>query len=108
MLAPLQLPPSESEPQVTNVAEASDAHFQEWIASHNVPVDDAGIPDWSFDDRLDVICYALDNGLKLTFVDEQNKPYIMAKINLATIPKNSESELITELFESDEAAQDAE
>ena len=110
MLAPLLLSHLENG-QPVSVSEASDATFDAWIAAQGVPVDDAGIPDWSFDDRLDVIVYALDNGLTLTFSDEDGSPYSMAKVKPERIqqelPNNSVDELIAELFEGNETAQEA-
>lgn len=66
--------------QTVSVEFASDAQFQAWIASQGVPVDDAGIPEWSFDDRCGVIMYALSCGIALQFADEKNSE---------TIPENN-------------------
>ena len=94
------LPPLRSEAKSVSsasIAEASDNHFQEWIASHNVPVDDDGIVEWSFDDRLDVICYALENGLSLTFVDASGKPYKLAKLSRPAEAQTIEQTITKEL-----------
>ena len=56
--------------QTVSVEFATDAQFQAWIASQGVPVDDAGIPEWSFDDRCGVIMYALSCGIALQFAGE--------------------------------------
>ncbi len=66
--------------QPISVELASDAQFQAWIASQGVPVDDAGIAEWSFDDRCGVIMYALSCGIVLQFADENNSE---------TIPENN-------------------
>jgi len=55
--------------QPVSVEFASDAQFQAWIVAQGVPVDDAGIPDWSFDDRCGVIMYALSCGIALQFAE---------------------------------------
>jgi len=66
--------------QPVSVEFASDTQFQAWIASQGVPVDDAGIAEWSFDDRCGVIMYALSCGIALRFADEKNTE---------TIPENN-------------------
>jgi len=55
--------------QRVSVEFASDAQFQAWIVAQGIPVDDAGIPDWSFDDRCGVIIYALSCGVSLHFAE---------------------------------------
>lgn len=62
--------------QQVSVEFASDAQFQAWIVAQGVPVDDAGIAEWSFDDRCGVIMYALSCGLRLQFADEKNSETI--------------------------------
>jgi len=66
--------------QPISVELATDAQFQTWIASQGVPVDDAGIAEWSFDDRCGVIMYALSCGIVLQFAGEKNSE---------TIPENN-------------------
>lgn len=83
--------------QTVSVEFATDAQFQAWIASQGVPVDDAGIAEWSFDDRCGVISYALSCGLLLRFADEKNSESIPE-----TIPNPNSSEL----FNGTEAAQE--
>jgi hypothetical protein len=55
--------------QTVSVEFASDAQFQAWIVAQGVPVDDAGIAEWSFDDRCGVIMYALSRGIALQFAE---------------------------------------
>ncbi len=50
---------------------ASDAQFDTWVRQQGIPVDDSGIPEWSFDDRCGVIIYALTSGLALQFAEPQ-------------------------------------
>jgi hypothetical protein len=38
-----------------------------------LPIDDQGIADWSFDDRCGVINYALRQGVKLRFADDEKQ-----------------------------------
>ena len=58
----MALPSIGNEPAV-NVASATDEQFQAVIAHAGIPVEDGGIVEWSFDDRLDVLCHALTYGL---------------------------------------------
>jgi hypothetical protein len=85
-----KLLPIENE-QAVSVEYASDDQFQAWILANGIPVDEDGIPEWSFDDRCGVIMHALSFGLLLTFADENNSP------------KNSDSELL----EGDTSASEA-
>lgn len=85
--------------QAVSVEFASDAQFQAWIVANGIPVDEDGIPDWSFDDRCGVIMHALSFGVPLAFVDEKNAE---------TIPNNSEKELSEELLETPKPASQAE
>ncbi len=50
---------------------ASDAQFDIWVREQGIPVDDSGIPEWSFDDRCGVIMYALASGLALQFAEPE-------------------------------------
>jgi len=80
--------------QVVSVEFASDVQFQAWILSHGVPIDEAGIPEWSFDDRCGVIMHALSFGVPLAFASENNS-------------NNSEKNTEPELFEGDKSVQEA-
>ncbi|SRR6266567_339324 len=58
--------------QAVSVEFASDAQFQSWVIQNGIPVDEEGIPEWSFDDRCGVILHALSFGVLLQFADEKN------------------------------------
>jgi len=49
--------------------DATDAQFQRFVQVAGIPVNENGIPEWSFDDRCRVINHALKYGVKLPFVD---------------------------------------
>jgi hypothetical protein len=51
------------------VEHASDSEFQEFVERHKIPVDDAGIVAWSFDDRCRTINFALRRGIVLELFD---------------------------------------
>lgn len=62
--------------KAVDVEHASDAEFQEWISSQGIPVDEDGIPEWTFEDRCGVINHVLQAGKTLRFseVFEGDKP----------------------------------
>jgi hypothetical protein len=64
----VKLLPSKKGPPVS-VETASDEDFQRFITSAGVPIDDSGIAEWSFDDRVGVIRHAIKHGLTLPFVE---------------------------------------
>jgi len=74
--------------QTVDVEHASDAEFQAWIEASGLGdlVDDAGIAEWSFDDRCRVLNFALRKGYALKFVEGKN--------NSDNSPNNSDSELL--------------
>jgi len=55
--------------RVVDVEHASDTQFQTWIAGQGIPMDEDGIPEWSFDDRCGVINHALAHGIQLHFFE---------------------------------------
>lgn len=55
---------------LVDVEHATDEEFQAFIESAGIPVDDNGIAEWSFDDRIGVINHAMSHGLALPFIDE--------------------------------------
>lgn len=81
--------------RVVSVEQASDAEFQAFVDRHHIPVDDAGIAEWSFDDRVRAINFALRSGIELELFEPEN--------NSNNSPNNS----FSELFGSDESASQA-
>ncbi len=82
--------------QRISVELASDAQFQAWIASQGVPVDDAGIAEWSFDDRCGVIMYALSCGIALQFAEaasEEPDRLLMAMELLRQKPEATDEDM---------------
>lgn len=77
--------------RTVDVEHASDAEFQAWIQSHGIPVDEEGIPEWGFEDRIGVIRHAIRYGIELKFSEE----------------KDFQTLLETEVFGSDESASQA-
>lgn len=75
---------------------ASDIEFQAWMDANSLNdlVDEDGIAEWSFDDRVRVINFALRQGRLLNFADENNS-------------NNSEKNAEPELFRGDESASQA-
>jgi hypothetical protein len=67
-IAVLLLPGGDEQPPV-KVMDATDQQFQAFIASAGIPVDEAGITEWSFDDRCGIINHAIRYGVSLPFVD---------------------------------------
>ena len=55
--------------KTVDVEHASDSDFQEFVERHKIPVDDAGIAAWSFDDRCRAINFALRKGIVLELFD---------------------------------------
>ena len=47
-----------------DVEHSSDKEFQTWVAENNIPVDDDGITEWDFDNKIGVINHAIQHGLK--------------------------------------------
>lgn len=69
-----------------SVEHATDAEFQAFVERHKIPVNDAGIAEWSFDDRVRTINFALRKGIVLElFLPEDNSN---------NSPNNSEKELL--------------
>lgn len=93
----VKLLPIENE-QTVDVEHATDQQFQKFVTSIGLPVDDAGIPEWSFDDRCRAINHALRYGLWVSFADEGNNSDKESK----ELPKELDAELIDELFGGDE------
>ncbi|MFL5628740.1 MAG: hypothetical protein ACJ788_24430 [Ktedonobacteraceae bacterium] len=83
--------------QLVDVEHASDADFQAWIEKSGLSdlVDDAGIAEWSFDDRVRTINFALRKGIVLELLDTENNS------NNSSINSNSE------LFKDDNPASQA-
>jgi hypothetical protein len=83
--------------QTVSVERATDAEFQAWITASGLSdlIDDDGIAEWSFDDRVRVINFVLRKGRLVPFVEGEN--------NSNNSPNNSDSEL----FEMDNTASEA-
>jgi hypothetical protein len=81
---------------LVDIEHASDAQFQAWIDNTGLSdlVDDEGIAEWSFDDRVRVINFAIKQGRSLQFAGENNSD-------------NSENNSDSELFEGDNPASEA-
>ncbi len=95
----VKLLPIENGPPV-DVEHATDEQFHRFITSlQGLPINEAGIDGWSFDDRCRTINHALKYGLIVPFVEPENKSDEEQK----ELTNNSDSEL----FEDDEEAQGA-
>ncbi len=99
----VKLLPIENE-QTVDVEHATDQQFQEFVTSIGLPVDDAGIPEWSFDDRCRAINHALRYGLWISFADEENNSDKESK----ELPKELEPELFADSLACDGVAQEDE
>ncbi len=58
--------------KVVDVEHATDEEFQFFVTQHRIPVQDNGIAEWSFDDRVRTINHALRYGVELHFVEQNN------------------------------------
>ncbi len=56
--------------RIVDVEHATDEEFQTWIASQGIPVDEEGISEWVFEDRVGVINHALRFGVNLNFAED--------------------------------------
>src|SRR5579859_3063365 len=83
--------------QAVTVEQATDVEFQLWVLESKLEdlIDENGIAAWSFDDRIRLINFALQQGRNVPFVEQQKNS------------NNSENNSDSELFGSDESASQA-
>jgi hypothetical protein len=95
------LPSARRGGQAVSIEQASDPEFQAWIEASGLAdlVDDDGIVEWSFDDRVRIINFALRQGRTLHFVEDLE--------NEQNNSNNSENNSESELLEGYEARQEA-
>lgn len=57
---------------VVSLKDATDDQFQAFVVSTGMRIRDNGIAEWSFDDRIRFVNFALHRGVSLPFVEQNN------------------------------------
>ncbi len=74
---------------------ATDAEFQAFVSRYAIPIDDKGIAEWSFDDRVRTINFAIRKGIDLELFEPGDNSI------------NSQKDAEKELFGDDKSASEA-